>query len=177
MCVSLGLGAAARAEPPVLADARQLFAEGVEHARAGQWHLAVAAFEAAYALAPRPAVLFNLAAAQKRSGKLLASNANFRRFVNSEDPAISRAQLRVARGELADVESRIPRLRIEIEGLQDGDRVMLDHTRIYPDELGRELWIDPGLHQVRVDRPHGDEQQRAIEVRQGQVRLLSFRMP
>ncbi len=169
--------ATARAEPRELSDARQLFTEGVDHARAGQWPLAVAAFEAAYAIAPRPTVLFNLAAAQKRTGKLLASNANFRRFVNSEDPGISRAQLRVAQAELADVESRIPRLRIEIAGLKDGDRVMLDHTRIYPDELGRELWIDPGLHQVRVDRPGGDQQQRAIEVHEGQVRLLSFRMP
>jgi hypothetical protein len=177
ICASLGLGTGARAEPRELADARQLFAEGVEHARAGQWQLAVAAFEAAYAIAPRPAVLFNLAAAQKRSSKLLASNANFRRFVNSDDPSISRAHLRVAQAELAEVESRIPRLRIEIEGLKDGDRVMLDHTRIYPDELGRELWIDPGLHQVRVDRPHGDQQQRSIEVQEGQVRLLSFRLP
>jgi hypothetical protein len=154
-----------------------MFVEGVTHARSGQWQLALVAFEAAYAIAPRPTVLFNLAAAQMRTGKLLASNANFRRFANSEDPAITRSQRRSAELQLAQVEARIPRLRIEIEGLKDGDRIMLDQARIYPDELGHELWIDPGLHRVRVDRPRGDQEVRTIAVAEGQVRVLAFRMP
>jgi hypothetical protein len=154
-----------------------MFVEGVGHARAGHWDLALASFEAVYAIAPRPTVLFNLASAQKRTGKLLASNANFRRFVNSDDPSISRAQRRVAQRELADVESRIPRLRIEIANLKDGDRILLDQVRVYPEELGRELWVDPGAHRVRVDRPHGDQQVRTVAVSEGQVRVLAFQMP
>lgn len=154
-----------------------MFVEGVAHARSGQWQLALAAFEAAYVLAPRLTVLFNLAAAQMRTGKLLASNANFRRFVNSEDPAITRTQRRTAELQLAQVEAHIPRLRVEIEGLKDGDRIMLDQARIYPEELGRELWIDPGLHRVRVERLRGDQEVRTIAVSEGQVRVLAFRMP
>lgn len=176
LCGSLGL-AIARAEPRELSDARQMFVEGVAHARAGHWDLALAAFEAAYAIAPRPTVLFNLAMAQLRTGKLLASNANFRRFVNSEDPSIGRSQLRVAQHQLADVEARIPRLRIEIAGLKEGDRILLDQVRIYPEELGRELWVDPGSHRVRVDRPRGDQQVRTIAVSERQVRVLAFQMP
>jgi hypothetical protein len=188
LCVLLGHGAArcdaslapaarAQAEQRDLSDARQMFLEGVAHARSAQWELALVAFEAAYAIAPRPAVLFNLAAAQMRTGKLLASNANFRRFVNSDDPTITRVQRHAAELQRASVEGRIPRLRIEIDGLKDGDRILLDHGRIYPDELGHELWIDPGVHRVRVDRPRGDQELRTIAVSEGQVRVLAFRMP
>jgi hypothetical protein len=177
LCGPIAPAEPARAESRELSEARQMFVEGVTHARAGHWDLALAAFEAAYAIAPQPSVLFNLAAAQKRTGKLLASNANFRRFVNSDDSTISRTQQRVAQRELADVEARIPRLRIEIEGLKDGDRILLDQVRIYPEELGRELWVDPGVHRVRVDRPHGDQQVRTIAVSEGQVRVLAFQMP
>jgi hypothetical protein len=176
-CASTVLSVQAQGEARALSDARQMFLEGVDHARKAQWDLAFAAFEAAYALAPQPTLLFNLAAAQMRTGRLLASNANLRRFVNSEDPAVGRAQRRTAELLLSQVEARIPRLRIEIEGVKDGDRILLDQARIYAEELGRELWIDPGLHHVRVDRPHGGQEQRSIAVGEGQVRVLAFRMP
>jgi hypothetical protein len=174
---STALSVHAQSEARALSDARQRFVEGVAHARKAQWELALAAFEAGYALSSQPTLLFNLAAAQMRTGKLLASNANFRRFMNSEDPAIARAQRRTAELQLTQVEARIPRLRIEIEGLKDGDRILLDQARIYAEELGRELWIDPGLHRVRVDRPQGGQEQRTIAVSEGQVRVLAFRMP
>lgn len=177
LCAAVGLSQRASADPRELADARQMFIEGVAHARGGQWQLALAAFEAAYAIAPNPSLLFNLAAAQMRTGKLLASNANFRRFANSDDPAITRSQHRTAELQLAQVEARIPRLRIEIDGLRDGDRILLDDARLYAEELGRELWIDPGQHRVRVERARGDQEVRTIAVSEREVRVLAFRMP
>jgi hypothetical protein len=173
----------ARAEPepalPLvrLTEARELFHEGVSHARSQHWELALAAFQAAFGLTPKPSVLFNLAAAQMRCGKLLASTANFRRFVASEDPGISRAQRHTAELLLTRMEQRIPRLRVQIEGLKAGDRVLLDQTRLYPDELGHDMWLDPGVHTVRVDRPRGDQEVRTIAVSEGQVRVLAFRLP
>lgn len=167
----------AAAQPRELADARQMFVEGMAHARAGQWPLALTAFEAAFALAPRPAVLFNLAAAQLRCGKMLASSANYRRFVASDDPAITAVHRRVAQQQVESIEQRVPRLRVIIEGLKHGDRILLDQTRLYPDELGHDMWLDPGVHTVRVDRPRGDQEVRTIAVSEGQVRVLSFRLP
>lgn len=178
LCAGASAGSRAQpAEPNRVAEARELFREGVNHARAQQWELALTAFQAAFALAPRPSVLFNLAAAQMRCGKLLASTANFRRFVASEDPAISRVQRQTAELQITRIEQRIPRLRVQIEGLKDGDRVLLDQTRVYPDELGHDMWLDPGVHTVRVDRPHGDQEVRTIAVSEGQVRVLAFRLP
>lgn len=160
-----------------LAEARQLFGEGVAHARARDWRLSLAAFEAAYALAPKPSLLFNLAAAQMRCGKLLASNANFRRFVADTAPEITRAQRRVAQTQIEAIEARIPRLRIEIHGLRSDDRILLDHARLYADELGRDMWIDPGPHTVRVDRSPGGQEVRTIALSEGEQRVLAFRLP
>jgi tetratricopeptide (TPR) repeat protein len=177
LTILLLAGAPAQAQPGDLAEARQLFSEGVSHARAKQWELALAAFQAAYAIAPKPSVLFNLAAAQMRCGKLLASTANFRRFAASEDASITRSQRQAATLQIAHIETRIPRLRVQIEGLRDGDRVLLDQARVYPDELGHDMWLDPGVHTVRVDRPRGDQEVRTIAVTEGQVRVLAFRLP
>jgi hypothetical protein len=172
---------AARAQPDAaqdrLAEARDLFNDGVSHARAQHWELALTAFQAAFVLAPKPSVLFNLASAQMRCGKLLASTANFRRFAASDDPSVTRAQRHTAELQITRIEQRIPRLRVQIEGLKDGDRVLLDQARLYPDELGRDMWLDPGVHTVRVDRPRGDQEVRTIAVAEGQVRVLAFRLP
>ncbi|HEX6243127.1 MAG TPA: hypothetical protein VFZ61_19570 [Polyangiales bacterium] len=165
------------AEPTRTAEARELFAEGVTHARSQQWELALRSFQSAFNLASKPSVLFNLAAAQMRCGKLLASTANFRRFVASDDPSITRAQRQTAELQITRIEQRIPRLRVQIEGLKDGDRVLLDQTRLYPNELGHDMWLDPGVHTVRVDRPRGDQEVRTIAVTEGQVRILAFRLP
>jgi tetratricopeptide (TPR) repeat protein len=178
LCWLLTLGpAVSRAQAPELESARQLFDEGVAHARSGQWELALAAFQAAYGLSPRASLLFNLASAQLRSGKLLASNANFRRFIASSDAAVTPSARRAAELQIARIEQRIPRLRIQIEGLREGDRVSLDQARVYPDELGHDMWLDPGVHTVRVDRPRGDQEVRTIAVTEGQIRVLAFRLP
>lgn len=169
--------AAQSTDPKGLAEARELFGEGVTHARSQQWELALRAFQSAFNLAPKPSVLFNLAAAQMRCGKLLASTANFRRFVASDDPSITRAQRQTAELQITRIEQRIPRLRVQIEGLKDGDRILLDQTRLYPNELGHDMWLDPGVHTVRVDRPRGDQEVRTIAVTEGQVRVLAFRLP
>jgi len=160
-----------------LTEARELFAAGVTHARSQQWELALQSFQSAFNLAPKPSVLFNLAAAQMRCGKLLASTANFRRFVASDDPSITRAQRQTAELQITRIEQRIPRLRVQIEGLKEGDRILLDQTRLYPNELDHDMWLDPGVHTVRVDRPRGDQEVRTIAVTEGQVRVLAFRLP
>jgi hypothetical protein len=177
ICASLTCPLPTDAQPREQTDARQLFLEGIGHARASQWPLAMAAFEAAFALAPKPSVLFNLAGAQLRCGKMLASSANYRRFVASADPSITAVHRRAAQQQVERIEQRVPRLRVLIEGLKDGDRILLDQARLYPDELGHDMWIDPGVHTVRVDRPRGDQEARTIAVSEGQVRVLSFRLP
>lgn len=68
--VLLPLGQPAWADPPSdEARAQALFREGVERSRAEDWEAAIAAFQHARALVPRPAVLQNLAVALARAGR------------------------------------------------------------------------------------------------------------
>jgi hypothetical protein len=172
------LGApSARATPSTSAveEARKQFHVGVEAARKGHWAEALIAFQASYALAPYPASLFNLAGAQLRTGKLLVSSANYRRFAGSTDAGISGAHRKAAETQMARIEASIPRLRIIIDGLRPDDRVLLDSKRIYSNELDHDLWLDPGSHTISLHRPGGHEEVRRIVLGEGERRSLQFR--
>jgi tetratricopeptide (TPR) repeat protein len=138
-------------------EAEQKFAAGLAHARAGQWGSALEAFEACYRLDPsRPSALFNLAGAQLRTGRMLHAHANYHRLRERRDGALGSSHRRAVERQLALIEERIPRLRVEVEGLRADDRVLLDKTRLYANELDMELWVDPGAHVLAVYRTHGE---------------------
>jgi tetratricopeptide (TPR) repeat protein len=172
----LARDARADAAPEASAEARTLFERGVAEARLGHWQEALIAFQAAYALAPKPAVLFNLAAAQLRTGRLLVSMANYRRFLASEAPEIGSAHRRSAAQQVALIEDRIPRLRVAIEGLRPEDHLLLDDKRLYANELNLDLWVDPGAHTVSVHREGGHEEVRRLVLVEGEHRTLQFRV-
>lgn len=135
----------------------------------------MAEFGAAYQLAPEPAVLFNLAGAQYRCGKLLASNTNYRRLLAGD--TLTSAQRGAVSAQIARIERRIPRLRVHIQGLRDDDRVLLDRARLYPDELDRDMWVDPGRHELEVVRAVGGPESRATSLGEGEHRVLALSLP
>lgn len=155
--------------------ARERFRSGVELAEGGDWPGALAAFRTAYELSQQPAVLFNLAGAQLRCGKLLAANSNYRRLLahGSLDGALRRAATR----QVALLEKRIPRLRLRIVGLSASDRLLLDQLRLYPDELDRDMWVDPGAHVVTIYRETSPPQKRTLVVAEGERRVLLLSLP
>jgi hypothetical protein len=160
-----------------LEAARAQFLAGVSHAKKHDWPAALAAFTAAYRLAPEQAVLFNLAGAQFRCGKLLASNTNYRRLLASADERLTRAERLAVEQQISRIEQRMPRLRIHIQGLRNDDRVLLDQARIYPDELDRDMWVDPGPHQLRVIRSQGPTEARTVALSEGELRVLALGIP
>jgi tetratricopeptide (TPR) repeat protein len=162
---------------PALDTARAQFARGIARAKQGHWPEALAAFSEAYRLAPEQAVLFNLAGAQFRCGKLLASNTNYRRLLASADERLSRAERQAVERQILQIELRMPRLRLHIQGLREGDRVLLDQVRVYADELDRDMWLDPGTHQVRVIRVQGRPESRVLSVAEGERRTMAFSLP
>ncbi|MFM2420984.1 MAG: hypothetical protein RL385_5707 [Pseudomonadota bacterium] len=157
--------------------ARLHFQAGLAAAQRGAWDEARLDFEAAYGLIPSLAVLFNLAGAQRRTGRLLSSHANYHRVATSGDAGLSQEQRRVAQRLADEVEALIPKLRIFIGGLTHGDRVVLDRQRIYGDELGRDLWLDPGEHTLRIERATAPTETRSVTLSEKDARVLSVRLP
>jgi hypothetical protein len=170
------LALSAHAQSPEQSGAEQ-FAAGLAHARGGQWGSALTAFEAAYRLDPsRLSALFNLAGAQLRTGKMLHAHANYHRLQERKDPGLGSAHRRAVERQLALIELRIPRLRIDIPGLAADDRVLLDKTRLYPNELDMELWVDPGAHTVAVYRPVGTVKFEQLFLAETQHRVIRVRL-
>ncbi len=72
-------------------SAQALFEQGLKRAQDGRWAAARDNFRRAYMIVPRPALLFNLAGAQARSGNMLAAHANYQRLLQGSYPEIGPA--------------------------------------------------------------------------------------
>jgi hypothetical protein len=171
-----GLLSVARADAS-LESARAQFRAGLTHAAQGDWPGALLAFTAAYELAPRPRILFNVAGAQLRCGRLLAANTNYRRALATGGAELSRTQRAAAERQLVQIETRIPRLRVRIDRLSPNDRVLLDRSRLYPDELDRDMWVDPGPHELSVFRAGAHPETRSLVLAEGERRVLILGPP
>ena len=169
--------AAGRAQEPrdTTAEARTHLASGVAAARRGAWVEARQAFQSAYRLKPHPAVLFNLAGAQSRTGRLLVATANYRRVLQARR-GLANSHRAACRAQITSLEARIPRLKIEVLGLEHDDRVILDRTRLYPNELEMEQWVDPGKHELTVFRASGEQQTKRVSLAERQRKSVVLRL-
>lgn len=148
--VSLGLSTRiARAQTP---DPEALFRQGVQAARDGRWPDALDAFARSYELSPRALTLMNLAGAQARTGRLLEATEGYRRFlVEATDERTRGYREPVARA-LREVETRTPRVRLEIAGVLPTDRIQIGDRSYLGNQTLAELPINPGEHRVVVRR-------------------------
>lgn len=83
--------APARAEEPVPPKARRLAALGRTLHEQGEYARAIAAFQEAYVLAPRPGLLFNIAQAYRLQGNCDDAELMYRRYIAARPPAQERA--------------------------------------------------------------------------------------
>jgi hypothetical protein len=81
IAASLLGGSPALAEPATPPGYEDAFSKGTALFDRGEWAEARAAFEEAYALAPRPVLLFNIASTYRREGKLVEARDYYQRFL------------------------------------------------------------------------------------------------
>lgn len=136
----------APAADPAIVEARAYFEAGVTAADEGRWQDAVRAFSTAYENVEQPLILFNLGGALARTGRLVEAASAYRRFIADGGNA---ELARPARDALRELEARIPRVDVEVEGLSPGDRVQLDGRAL---EDRQDVEIDPGEHRLAVIR-------------------------
>ena len=130
--------------------ARDQFQAGVAAARGGDWAGAAEAFHRSYELAPRPLTLLNLAGAYQQVGRLVEAAEAYRMFLHED--GITARQRRDAEEQLAELEPRIPRVRLRVLGLVDGDRVTLDEYQLSLAALDELYPVDPGEHSATIER-------------------------
>jgi hypothetical protein len=152
LALSVSARAAAQSDASETAAARELYAEGVEAAQAGELDQAIARFERSYALSPRDATLLNLAQVQERAGRVVAAIDSYRRFLARAEPEMLERHGDRARESIAALTPRIGRLEVVVFGAQANDQVLLDGASLARASLGLDLPVDPGPHEVTVRR-------------------------
>jgi hypothetical protein len=183
----------AQAQPSDLARAKEYFRAGAQAYAVGEFDAAVQAFEQAYALVPRPAVLFSIAQAERRQYFLNHQRQHLERAVQmfrkylEQDPKASRKVDAVqALSELepllvstaptrqAEPEARPPPAptptRVMVYSAAPKARISLDAEDATSSPLVRE--VTPGKHRVRVSAPGFVDSERSLLAIQGA--LVSF---
>jgi len=158
-----------------MAMARQLFQEGVAHARAEEWEPARASFERSYAIAAVPVTLLNLASAQAQVGQLVAGLESYRNFLSSAGDSRRAARYRTqAEQAVAELEPRIAHLTLRVEGLQAGDELTVGGSALSRAALGGDLPVDPGDIDVQVLRAGDTVASESVHLAEGEARVLTL---
>lgn len=190
MMVAAGL---AHGAPEDIGQAKTYFAAGAQAYSVGQYTAAIQAFDEAYRLAPRSAILFSTAQALRRQYFVDRNRAHldraidlYRRYVdevpqggrrNDAVQALSELEPVAARldlaAEIVPGESRnrgLPGTRLMVSSPTSGARISVDGSGPQPAPFIAE--VEPGTHRVRVTAPgHYDDEREVVTVKGG---LLAF---
>ena len=172
-CVALASAAlyapdgAAQPAPELAAQAH--FDRGLRLADRGQWSDAIEAFERARALAPLPAVLFNLAEARRRANRTRAALDAYIEYLARASAA---SQFRaVAMQRVVELERRVARLRFDVSPpeavVRVDDRDLDDATQIT---------LDPGPHAIVVRAPGYEPEARTMTLDAGERVTLAVHL-
>lgn len=141
--------AAARADEP---SARAHYASGRAYYDQGRYEDALREFEEAFRAAPDPqkaAMVFNVAQAQERLGRIGDAVASFQRYLelspNAEDRSTVEERIRTLQGRLAET-------GIVLTASEAGARVFVDGQDSGTTPLAEPIRVAPGSHEVRVEK-------------------------
>jgi hypothetical protein len=156
----------ASADPPAEgALGREFFELGVNAAKKGSWEDARAAFARAYELTRHPSAIFNRAGAEPKLGQMLQAAASYREYLALTAGGTD-ANRELAEQALESLGARIPRITVQIEGLEPGDAIELDGKPFGSDRSE----LDPGDHVLAVRREGRELARTRFSVSEGETR-------
>lgn len=186
LCLTLAV-ASAHAQTE-LEQAKTLFNAGAQAFAAGQFTAAVQAFEESYKLAPKPAILFSMAQAErrqyfvdKRPEWLKRAITHYRTYLEQVDKGGRRADAAQA---LAEIEPMAAKLEGQPAAPVSAAPPAETRLMVSTQTKGADVWVDgqkaaelplidvvkPGKHQLRVTAPgYFDESREVVAVQGGLV--------
>lgn len=159
--------------------AAALFQAGVDLLDAGNWQDARAKFEASMTLYPAASTLLNIARCYEHEGKLALAWSAYQRAVvlNGETQGEERKKAldEVAKKGLADIEPRLPRLKILTTGNPPaGLRVTQNGKDIPVGLLGTIIPVDPGEQTVFAEAPGFEPFRHSVNVAEGKLEEIKL---
>jgi len=140
------------------AGARAVATQAFEAEEAGKCDEAVALFRRAEAIVHAPPHLLHIARCEVKLGRLVSAREDYLKVMREELPSTAPRAFVDAQGvaqqELAALESRIPTLKVLVEGGEGDEQseriVLLDGAPMPLAFVGVERPIDPGRHELRA---------------------------
>jgi hypothetical protein len=166
-----GLCAQSSDEAARAASARALFQEGVQFAELGSWARAEDTFRRALSLRVSPVLSYNLASALAEQGKLVEAFDVLSRTSFEGVGADLQTAASSLRGKLS---RRIGRVTVSVIGMQPEDRVLFDGRSLFSAQLGRAVAIDPGKHDVWLERAGQTLSQKSFVLGDGEQRVVEL---
>lgn len=160
------------------AAAEVLFRTALDALDKGDWGVACTKFNASMSLDPAVSTLINLAKCHDHEGKLTTAWAELNRalMMNGETGGPQRkADLeKYARGLIAAIEPRLPKLTIVVRERPAGLRITRDGVEISVAALGDALPVDPGAHAVEASAPGYRSETRTVNLAEGKAATVEL---
>jgi hypothetical protein len=149
-----------------------LYKEGVTLAESGRWEDALARFERVVAIRSAPRALIALATAEEKSGKWIRAKRTYAKTETdaraSGESDLAAEATRALRG----LDSRMPRVTIQLAPALADARVTLDGSAV--DARGGPIETDPGEHRILVQPPSSPTLERSFRASVGATENVVF---
>jgi hypothetical protein len=152
--------AEAPAEPAPPSAAEAFYEQGLKDMLAGNFEAGCPSLSESYKLDPMPGALFTLAECFAKWGKLATAQSQYSDYLDrvmrmtGAERNKQQGRIEVAEEQIKSLATRVPQLTIVTEAdLPPGAVVTRNGERVLPAMLNRELPVDPGAQQLKVEAP------------------------
>jgi serine/threonine protein kinase len=146
-------------------EADRHFRTGVALFKGAKYADALAEFERAYAIAPHPLVLYNIATCHRELSHFVEAATYYLRFLADGKASVPAAQRAVAQAELDAILPRVARVAVRIAPPSDAAVLVIDGTAL--DRPTSPLILSPGAHRLTARVSGRRDAERAVTVAAG----------
>ncbi len=160
------------------AAARDLFKQGDELQRAGKFADALDKFQRAQQAFAAPTNVLRIAECQTQLGKLVEATESYRSVVRWQlppgAPPAFQSAIDQARGELAQVEPRVPKLLVQVTPANvQNESLVIDGTAVPAALVGEPIPLDPGDHKVTVTATGYASPEQTVTLKERETKTLN----
>lgn len=163
------------------AAARDLFKQGDELQRAGKFTEALDKFQRAEQVIQAPTNVLRVAECQAALGKLVESAESYRAVVRwtlaPGSPPAFQSAIDQAKGELSQVEPRVPKLLVQTSPASiAGASMVVDGTAVPGALIGEPFPLDPGDHKILVAANGYSSKEQTVTLKEREAKTLTVEM-
>jgi hypothetical protein len=148
-------------------EADRHFKSGVALYKDAKYAEALAEFERAYAIAPHPLVLYNIAGCHRELLHYAQAVTYYRRFLSDGAGKVPAARLSTAQTELDALLTLVGRVTVTITPATDGVTLAVDDKPL--DRSAMPLILAPGEHRLVARAPGRRDAEQAVQVAAGEA--------